>query len=106
LVTDLSLSDALERFARYARDTGSVLVAAATTEDALAARYRGWLATVRRSRRGLLLNPSSHVDGELFDLRLPRSITGGWPAGRALLVDAGTYTTVQVPLAVRAHEEA
>jgi S-DNA-T family DNA segregation ATPase FtsK/SpoIIIE len=98
LLTDLALTDALERFARYARDTGSVLVAAATTEDALAARYRGWLATVRRSRRGLLLNPASHVDGELFDLRLPRSLTGGWPAGRALLVDSGTYTTVQVPV--------
>ncbi len=42
---------------------------------------------------------ASHVDGELFDLRLPRSLTGGWPAGRALLVDSGTYTTVQVPLA-------
>ncbi|HSV67407.1 MAG TPA: FtsK/SpoIIIE domain-containing protein [Mycobacteriales bacterium] len=89
----------LERFVRQARDDGSVLVAAATTEDLLLARYRGWLAAARRSRSGLLLDPRSHVDGEVFDLRLPRSTAGGWPAGRGLLVLRGAAVPVQVPAA-------
>lgn len=91
-----ALTDALEAFTRTARDDGSLLVAAATTEDVLANPYRGWLAAVRRPRSGLLLNPTTHVDGEVFGLRLPRSLAGGWPAGRALLVERGDTTLVQL----------
>jgi S-DNA-T family DNA segregation ATPase FtsK/SpoIIIE len=91
------LADRLEEYARGCRDTGSLLIAAATTEDLLLNRYRGWLAATRRSRSGLLLNPASHVDGEVFELRLPRSIGGGWPPGRALLVERGEVTMTQVP---------
>ena len=93
-----ALTDALEAFCRTARDTGSVLVAAATTDDVLANPYRGWLAAVRRSRSGLLLNPAGHVDGEVFGLRLARSLAGGWPPGRALLVRRGEITPAQVIL--------
>jgi S-DNA-T family DNA segregation ATPase FtsK/SpoIIIE len=97
LLADGPAGSRLEGFVRQARDDGSVLVAAATTEDLLLARYRGWLAAARRSRSGLLLDPRSHVDGEDFDLRLPRSTSGGWPAGRGLLVLRGAATPVQVP---------
>ena len=76
-----------------------MLVAAATTEDLLLDRYRGWLAAARRCRAGLLLDPRSQVDGEVFDLRLPRSTAGGWPAGRGLLVLRGAAVPVQVPVA-------
>jgi len=96
LLDDHTLQATLERFVRGARDSGSLLIAAATTDDVLMNRYRGWLATARRERCGLLLNPTSHVDGEAFDLRLPRTTSGGWPAGRALLVQAGDTTTIQV----------
>jgi len=88
---------ALEAYVRRVRDAGSLLVAAGTTDDLQVQRYRGWLAALRRARTGLLLNPLSHVDGELFDIRLPRSISGGWPPGRALLVTRGQYSAVQVP---------
>jgi S-DNA-T family DNA segregation ATPase FtsK/SpoIIIE len=92
------LADRLEEYARGCRDTGSVLVAAATTEDLMLNRYRGWLAATRRSRSGLLLTPASHVDGEVFELRLPRSISSStWPPGRALLVERGIVTPLQVP---------
>jgi S-DNA-T family DNA segregation ATPase FtsK/SpoIIIE len=91
-----ALTDALEAFTRTARDTGSVLVAAATTDDVLANPYRGWLAAVRRPRSGLLLNPAGHVDGEVFGLRLARSLAGGWPPGRALLVRRGEVTAAQL----------
>ena len=81
LVEDLEATEILERYVRRLRDSGSVLLAAATTEDLLLNRFRGWLAAARRDRCGLLLNPATHLDGEVFDLRLPRSIAGGWPPG-------------------------
>ncbi|MGH4015181.1 MAG: FtsK/SpoIIIE domain-containing protein [Pseudonocardiaceae bacterium] len=89
----------LERLVRDARDRGCLVIAAGTTEDLLVARYRGWLAAARRSRSGLLLNPASYLDGEVFDLKLPRSINGGWPPGRGLLVRRGHTLRIQVPTA-------
>ncbi|MGH3373572.1 MAG: FtsK/SpoIIIE domain-containing protein, partial [Actinoallomurus sp.] len=96
LLGDHTLTEALESFTRTARDDGSVLVAAATTDDVLANPYRGWIAAVRRPRSGLLLNPATHVDGEVFGLRLARSLAGGWPPGRALLVRRGEITPAQL----------
>lgn len=96
LLSDHTLTDALESFARTARDDGSVLIAAATTDDVLANPYRGWISAVRRPRSGLLLNPATHVDGEVFGLRLARSLAGGWPPGRALLVQRGEITSTQL----------
>jgi S-DNA-T family DNA segregation ATPase FtsK/SpoIIIE len=98
LLCDPPAGDLLEELTRTARDHGSVVVAAGTTEDLLGQRYRGWLAMIRRSRCGLLLNPTSYVDGEVFEVKLPRSTCGGWPPGRALLVWRGAATPVQVPL--------
>jgi S-DNA-T family DNA segregation ATPase FtsK/SpoIIIE len=97
-LTDPVLGDALEDFARSCRDTGNALLAAAATEDLLLNRFRGWLPQARRSRCGLLLNPASHLDGEVFELRLPRSLAGTWPPGRGLLVRRGETTLTQVPL--------
>ncbi|MFY1625660.1 FtsK/SpoIIIE domain-containing protein [Micromonospora sp. WMMD723] len=91
-------ADVLEQLARSARDHGNLVLAAGTTEELAVHRYRGWLSALRRGRHGLLLNPSSYVDGEVFDLKLPRSTRGGWPAGRALLVSRGTTLPVQVPV--------
>src|SRR5262249_5046974 len=86
LLTDLALTAVLGAFARGARDRGCVRVAGAPPDDVRANPYRGWLAPARGARTGLLLNPASHVDGEVFGLRLPRSVNGGWPTGRGLLV--------------------
>jgi S-DNA-T family DNA segregation ATPase FtsK/SpoIIIE len=102
LLRDGPATDLLERFARTARDSGSLLIAAATTEDLLANRFRGWLARACRARAGLLLTPTSNLDGEVFELRLPRSTGGGWPPGRALLVARGRTAPVQVLDAGRA----
>jgi S-DNA-T family DNA segregation ATPase FtsK/SpoIIIE len=98
LVTDPDLGDVLEDFARSCRDSGGALLAAGSTEDLLLNRFRGWLPQARRSRCGLLLNPTSHLDGEVFELRLPRSLAGSWPPGRGLLVQRGVTTLAQVPL--------
>jgi S-DNA-T family DNA segregation ATPase FtsK/SpoIIIE len=88
----------LERIVRDGRDAGTVVVAAATTDELLLNRYRGWLATARRSRTGLLLAPGAATDGEVFDIRLPRGQARSWPAGRALLVRRGDNSPVQVPI--------
>ena len=90
--------DAIEGIVATARDTGAVVLAAATTEDLLLNRYRGWLATARRCRAGLLLGAAGPVEGEVFDLRLPRGGTGAGPVGRALLVRRGAWTPVQVAI--------
>jgi S-DNA-T family DNA segregation ATPase FtsK/SpoIIIE len=97
LLTDGPVGARLEGFVRETRDSDSLLVAAATTEDLLMQRFRGWLNAARRSRSGMLLDPTSHLDGDVFDLRLPRSTAGGWPPGRALLVLHGAASPVQVP---------
>ena len=81
---------------RTVRDDGNLVIAAGTTDDLAGQRYRGWLAAMRRSRCGPLLNPLSHVDGEVFESTLPRSTRGGWPPGRALPVERGSSTAVQI----------
>jgi DNA segregation ATPase FtsK/SpoIIIE, S-DNA-T family len=96
LLADGQVALHLEPLVRLARDGELVLVAAGATQDLLLHRYRGWLADVRRTRTGLLLDPVTHTDGEVFDLSLPRSMAGGWPPGRALLVERGATQLVQV----------
>jgi DNA segregation ATPase FtsK/SpoIIIE, S-DNA-T family len=97
LLADGPAAVRLDQLVRAARDGQAVLVAAATTQDLLLARYRGWLADARRGRSGLLLNPTSHLDGEVFDVKLSRAVTGCWPAGRAVLVLRGVTELVQAP---------
>lgn len=90
-------AQALEALVRSARDTGHVVAAAATTDDLLAQRFRGWLVEHRRSRAGLLLTPASSVDGEALDIKLPRGTDGStWPVGRGLLVRRGSWSVIQV----------
>src|SRR5204862_164253 len=60
LITDPGLEDSLEEFARTCRDAACALLVAACTEDLLRSRFRGWLPQARRSRSGLLLNPTSN----------------------------------------------
>jgi S-DNA-T family DNA segregation ATPase FtsK/SpoIIIE len=100
MITDAGATRVLEALVRSARDSGLVILAGATTEDLVLSRYRGWLAEARRSRSGLLLTPGASSEGELFDLRLPRSTSGvAWPAGRGYLARRGHGTLVQVALA-------
>ncbi|QXC61376.1 FHA domain-containing protein [Aquihabitans sp. G128] len=96
LLADGRTARILEARVRTARDDGLAVVAAATTDDLLLQRYRGWLAELRRARTGLLLAPASSADGEVFDLKLARSTGGTWPAGRGLLVRRGRSELLQV----------
>ncbi|TDD92510.1 FtsK/SpoIIIE domain-containing protein [Actinomadura rubrisoli] len=98
LLADDRLAGPLDGLTAAARDGGALVIAAGTTEDLAPHRYRGWLARIRRGRCGILLNPVSHLDGEILDARLPRSTCGGWPPGRGLLAWRGGLTAVQVPV--------
>ncbi|MFI6227647.1 FtsK/SpoIIIE domain-containing protein [Micromonospora echinospora] len=98
LLADGSAAHLLEDLARQARDTGNLLLAAGTTDDLVQLRYRGWLARMCRAQAGLLLNPVSHVDGDLFEVKLPRSTCGAWPPGRGLLMLRRRASQLQIPL--------
>ncbi len=87
--------DTLAEILQAARDGGDAVLAAGTTED-LGAVYRGFGSDIRRSRSGVLLTPTASTDGDLFGLRLPRSTGGPAPAGRGLLVRAGSVESIQV----------
>ena len=66
--------------------------------EELAATFRGFAADVRKSRSGLLLGLTNHLDGELLGMRLPRSAVAPGPIGRGLLVRGGQLSPVHVPL--------
>ncbi|WP_116952524.1 FtsK/SpoIIIE domain-containing protein [Jiangella endophytica] len=88
--------DLLTKHLPKLRDTGSVIIAAGTTDD-LGSSYRGPASVLKKSRSGLLLSPAATADGEHFGIKLPRSLTGGMPPGRGLFSAAGQWQLVQVP---------
>jgi S-DNA-T family DNA segregation ATPase FtsK/SpoIIIE len=97
LLVDSLLGPVLERAVREARDTGSVVVAAGTTEE-LVTGYRGFVVDLRRAKAGLLLSPQSPGDGDLLGVRLSRAVGGEVVPGRGLLVQRGQVLPVQVAL--------
>ena len=74
--------------------SGPVVVAGGRT-DLLRGAYGHWTRVVRRSRSGLLLQPTPELDGELLGTRLARSTATAVP-GRGVLVEAGVPAVVQV----------
>jgi len=91
------LAPALAALVRQARDRSlGVLVAGAAAE--LSTGLTGWVVEARRSRQGLLLSPSSLVDGDAVGARLQRSqLAPRVQPGRGLLAGGGALVPVQVP---------
>jgi S-DNA-T family DNA segregation ATPase FtsK/SpoIIIE len=96
LLVDDPVADVLSQVLRDGRETGHALVIAGSLED-LAGCYRGFAADVRRCRSGVLLGLTSHLDGELLGVRLPRSAASPGPLGRGLLIRNGQPSRVQIP---------
>jgi S-DNA-T family DNA segregation ATPase FtsK/SpoIIIE len=96
LGTDDWLAEAVADHVGAVRDTGGAVIGAGSTEE-LAGMYRGPVVALKRARSGILLSPQSLNDGDLFGLRLPRSVLGAGPPGRGVLVRAGSWESVQVP---------
>jgi S-DNA-T family DNA segregation ATPase FtsK/SpoIIIE len=80
--TDTAVGSGLESLVQ-AQPAGLAVVAAGRAEE-LAVTYRGVGSLVRRSRCGLLLQPSAG-DGELVGVRLPHT-RAALPPGRGVLV--------------------
>lgn len=95
--TDGPLADGIVAHLAALRDRPGLVVAAGTADE-LAGAYRGPAATMKKSRSGLLLSPGSPNDGELLGVRLPRSAVGPANPGRGILVTAGAWQLVQVPV--------
>ncbi|MBW3575670.1 MAG: FHA domain-containing protein [Actinobacteria bacterium] len=88
--------DALKRFVLATTGARAGLLVAATVED-LKSDLRGTMAEARKGKAGLLLSPTSTLDGEVVGLRLPRAMLGRAPAGRGVLALDGDLRLVQVP---------
>ncbi len=78
--------------------TGEANVVAAGRVDALRSAYGHWTQELRRRRRGLLLQPASDLDGDLFGLSLPRWPLAPSASGRGYLVADGSSTLLQMAL--------
>ena len=97
LLLDTPASARLDRVVRAAADLGWVVVIGGTATD-LARRFSGWVYDARQSRTGLILQPTSAADGDVLDLRLPRTTGSGPPPppGRGVLAVRGVSTAIQV----------
>lgn len=83
----------LQWFKDVRRGAGG-LVVAGTSAD-IAARFRGLAVVARRSGQGVLLGPTSPIDGDLLGIRLAATPGVSRP-GRGVLVRAGQVTPIQV----------
>ncbi|MGQ0679491.1 MAG: FtsK/SpoIIIE domain-containing protein [Actinomycetota bacterium] len=88
--------DALKQFHR-ARGPGEAAVVVAGVIDDLKADLRGSITEARRAKAGLLLSPSSTLDGDLVGVRLARNQVGRTSPGRGILAVDGRTILVQVP---------
>jgi S-DNA-T family DNA segregation ATPase FtsK/SpoIIIE len=97
LLLDNPVSSQLDRLMRTAADDERVVVIGGTTVDLLR-RFSGWTFEARQSRSGFILAPASATDGELLDIRLPRSTgaQGHYPIGRGVLAVRGRWVAAQV----------
>jgi S-DNA-T family DNA segregation ATPase FtsK/SpoIIIE len=92
-LVDTPVDDVLRQIASLvARDSG--LVVCGADVRGVATQYRGLAVDVARARTGVLLGPTSAVDGDVFGLRLAADPTA--PPGRGHLVRRGRVVPVQL----------
>jgi S-DNA-T family DNA segregation ATPase FtsK/SpoIIIE len=74
----------------------ALTVIAAGRVDALRSAYGHWTQVLRRQRRGLLLRPTSDLDGDVLGVTLPRREAVPAAPGRGYLVADGGCSLVQL----------
>ena len=74
----------------------ALTVVAAGRVDALRSAYGHWTQVLRRQRRGLLLRPTSDLDGDVLGVTLPRREAVPAAPGRGYLVADGGCALVQL----------
>jgi S-DNA-T family DNA segregation ATPase FtsK/SpoIIIE len=65
-------------------------------ETGQARHYATWIREIRKDGRGMLLDPSLDLDGELLGARLPRRTNAVFPPGRGYVVIDSRVTLAQV----------
>jgi len=94
-LSDGPVANDLETIVRRGRDVGVRVVMAIEVQTARSA-FAPWIKEVRKDGYGLLLSPNADMDGDLLGVRLPRTSTTAFPAGRGYLVDSAIVRLVQV----------
>jgi S-DNA-T family DNA segregation ATPase FtsK/SpoIIIE len=96
LLFNAPVSDPLEKIIVSGRDADHGVIVAGSTPD-FARAFSGFIPAALRSRCGILVSVESPSDGDVFGVRLPRN-AGAGPAGRGLLIKAGTVAPVQLAI--------
>jgi S-DNA-T family DNA segregation ATPase FtsK/SpoIIIE len=87
-------SSSLEMLVKRGRDAH--LRFAASIETGQARHYASWIRELRKDGRGMLLDPSLDLDGELLGARLPRRSNAVFPPGRGYVVIDARVALAQV----------
>jgi S-DNA-T family DNA segregation ATPase FtsK/SpoIIIE len=95
------LDDALIELPRSRAPGRLALIVAANIDD-IATVLRGVLVEAKRGKRGLLLSPTSTMDGTAFGGAIPRPLLGRAAPGRGVLPVDGEFVLVQLPVASKA----
>ncbi|MHB8190872.1 MAG: FtsK/SpoIIIE domain-containing protein [Ferrimicrobium sp.] len=95
---DIGVLDALTKFYKTAHDDGNVIIASGGVSE-IASSFRGLAAEIKKARCGVVLNPSSSEDGLALSTKIPATKLANTPIGRAVLIDQGSVSAVQIPLA-------
>ncbi len=93
---DSPLGGALAETYAAMRDTGNAMVVAGSIDEVTSV-YRGLTVELKRGRTGLLLAPRAANDGDVLNLRLPRSVGSAVPVGRGVFATPTGWRWVQVP---------
>ncbi len=80
------------------RDTADMMVVAGSLDE-ISSVYRGLTVEMKRGRTGLILSPRAANDGDILNVRLPRSVGAAVPQGRGVLASPTGWRWVQVPRA-------
>jgi S-DNA-T family DNA segregation ATPase FtsK/SpoIIIE len=95
-VDDAHLIDEAAPIEALVRAGSHVRLVVGGRSDQLHGHFSHWTRAVRRSGRGLLLQPRLDADGDLLGVRLPRRLPVQLVPGRGFLVSEGRTVLVQV----------
>ncbi|MEA2127901.1 MAG: segregation ATPase FtsK/SpoIIIE, family, partial [Solirubrobacteraceae bacterium] len=88
------IAGSLEKLVKRGRDTQVRFLT--SIETGQARHYAPWIREIRKDGRGMLLDPSLELDGDLLGARLPRRTNAVFPPGRGYVVIDARVTLAQV----------
>jgi S-DNA-T family DNA segregation ATPase FtsK/SpoIIIE len=97
LVHGSPVDDVLVEFA-HSRAPGTLALVVAGLIDGLGVALRGVLVEAKRGKQGVLLSPTSAMDGNALGAGISRELLGRGAPGRALMAVAGEFVAVQLPV--------